>query len=248
MRPLKSFMLICMVIFGLFNIAGCGLKQKPQMDLETAEQYALEYLKEKYGVEVEILNNDDKMHTMTGPTYYQGTFKIIGDDSGETYTVDVDFDQDVKPSGEYSVACDTYMQTFFEQAGKLWIDREMSELKNVDFTTSYISFRYNTGLNGFPVDYETPYTAEDFYNNMHDKYITIEWCIKIPESELDKYTEILDFVKKYEDKYSAADFFDTEIKLRVYSDEQYNEGKKSGSVTGDVIQESTLTTWRDWVA
>lgn len=172
-------------------LTGCTISSAPQIDLQIAEKYAENYMKDKYGVDVVNIKNDDKYHTMAGPTYYQGTFKLPNDES--SFYVNVNFNNKVEPDGEYSVFSDTFMQRYVEMAGSLWIEEQMCGLENVDFINVPFEFFYSLG-DGYPSNYPIPYTSKEFYDAVSNYgTMNVGWHICIPERERHK----VETIKKY---------------------------------------------------
>lgn len=173
-------------------LTGCAIKSAPQIDLLVAQKYAENYMKDKYGVDVVTIQNDDKYHTMAGPTYYQGTFKLPNDES--SFYVNVNFNNTVEPDGEYSVFSDTFMQRYVEMAGSLWIEEQMRGMEGVEFINIPYEFIYSLG-DGYPSDYPIPHSSKEFYDAVSNYgTMNVGWHICIPERERNKIETIQSYV------------------------------------------------------
>lgn len=238
--------IIFFVICALFIcMMGCGRKKNDAYhELETgkAEQYALDYMNEKYQESFCVVNSTKDAEHGYAPgsltSYWCDVEVSIKDhDPAQTFVVRTTLDENTK---EYEILWDTYMNHLVKPLLKRDIEQILSES---DHTANGIELyslnEKHIAGNGFKPDSSVD-PDQDNLNSLLQKYdLWLTFGVYLPESA---YTDHLfsDLKKAFESFVSAAISDDTiMITIYTFDDTVFSEVQKSlehdGKLSGELI-------------
>ena len=190
MKRVKFLLVMSLIIVSTIVIC-TGCEKRIKMDADKCAEVALEYLKEKYQTEFEIIDSWERKKFIGAAGYAEVivNHKEEGTDNRYVVVVYPDGSTDENEDGyydSYKVVSDTYMCHLFSAYVKNEVDKILTDVVLTRFI-SIVSIQQEKEIQGFlGFSEDFPILNEETFcltNILDDYIITVDCYLKIPESE-----------------------------------------------------------------
>ena len=234
MKKIKKCM-IAIVVFATVIINSTGCESKPIMDEDKCAELALEYMKNKYQKDFELVSSVQNKKVIGRKGY--ATVRVLTDEE-KKYRVIVypDGEEDTDKDGyydSYKVISDDYMCKLVEENVKVELDYIINKAGLKQFISNvYVDEICRIdGFCGFASDFYIENGNDNLDALLNNKQVYIIYKIEVPESEFnigyeESITEILkpkiseDVISVYIESYPEEIYLERE---KIYKENGYEK-------------------------
>ena len=225
MKKIKKCM-IAIVVFVTVIINSTGCESKPIMDEDKCAEVALEYMKNKYQKDFELVSSVQNKKVIGRKGY--ATVRVLTDEE-KKYRVIVypDGEEDTDKDGyydSYKVISDDYMSGLVENVAKSDLDNIVNQMKINEYISDISVYEICKidGFCGFSSEFYISNENNTLNGLLENENVCITYRIEVPENEFNKDYE------KYLKKILKSKISDDSISISIvsYPEETFAEREK----------------------
>ena len=225
MKKIKKCM-IAIVVFATVIISSTGCESKPIMDEDKCAEVALEYMKNKYQKDFELVSSVQNKKVIGRKGY--ATVRVITDEE-KKYRVIVypDGEEDTDKDGyydSYKVVSDNYMSGLVENVAKSDLDNIVNQMKINEYISDISVYEICKidDFCGFSSEFYISNENNTLNGLLENENVCITYRIEVPENEFNKDYE------KYFKEILKSKISDDSISISIvsYPEETFAEREK----------------------
>ena len=224
MKKIKKCM-IAIVVFATVIISSTGCESKPIMDEDKCAEVALEYMKNKYHEDFEVIYSQEKKRIIGRAGYAEVDVRVKGKE--KEYCVIVYPDKKKKNNKayvSYKVVSDNYMSGLVENVSKSDLDNIVNQMKINEYISDISVYEICKidGFCGFSSEFYISNENDTLNGLLENENVCITYRIEVPENEFNKDYE------KYFKEILKSKISDDSISISIvsYPEETFAEREK----------------------